>query len=423
MSSFTAYYPTATKIAHNLLHNPELGFKEFTTKQIIVQAIHDIDPNIKIQEFLDTGLKVDFNHGKKRTVGVIAEIDALYQPKHFLANPKTGAAHACGHYTQVVIALAMINELVNNDRLKDFKSNLSFIFTPAEEFVDLAWRKQQKEAGKISFFGGKQEAIKRGVFDDIDCFVSVHAIGEVFHQTTAEIGCDLAGFNFKYFDFYGKASHAAFAPDAGVNAHSIATLFTTALALQRQQVKNPNQIRFNPVMIGQNTESINVIPNHVQMGTDLRYFDLAEAKKLMARFEAAAHGCAHALGGQAKTTTQVGYLPLISNKDMNKLVKQVFQKDDAVQHLIEHRGYTMAGGDVGDVSYIMPTIQIGYGGWTGRIHGTDFKLTDPQYVLSTFPEFVFASTLNIANHLDQVQLYGRSKQDYLDKLASMEAKE
>lgn len=94
--------------------------------------------------------------------------------------------------------------------------------SPSEEFVDLDWRQKQKDEGKLTYYGGKQEAIKQGVFDDIDYCVSVHAIGEQFKNRTIELNCDLAGFNFKYFDFYGKASHAAFAPEAGVNAQSIA---------------------------------------------------------------------------------------------------------------------------------------------------------------------------------------------------------
>ena len=285
----------------------------------------------------------------------------------------------------------------------------------------MEWRKKQKAEGKITYFGGKQEAIKLGVFDDVDYCVSVHAIGEDFERRTIEINCDLAGFNFQYFDFFGKASHAAFAPEEGVNAQSIATLFTTALAFKRQQLKNPNQIRFNPVMIGDNTESINVIPDHVSMGTDIRYFDVEYAQQLMKQFNQAAEGCSLALGGNFKSETQVGYLPLRSNRDMNALVKNVFLRNDKISELIENRGYTMAAGDIGDVSYLMPTIQIGYGGWNGTIHGSDFKLVDPIFVLDIFPEFVFNSILEISNNLNKIRFYHRTRQEYLEQLNKMGA--
>lgn len=420
MGEYTRYYSKLTDIANDLLNNPELGYKELETKEIIENEIHSISLALKPEHYLKTGIKLSFDNHCKYTIGIIAEMDALYQPNHFEANSKTGAAHACGHYTQVAAALAMINDLVKNDRLKEFKTNLSFIFTPSEEFVDLNWREQQKKEGKISFFGGKQEAIKLGVFDDIDCCVSMHAIGEEFHENTVEINCDLAGFNFKYYDFFGKASHAAFAPEAGINAQNMAALFSTALAFQRQQIKNPNQVRYNPVMIGENTESINVIPDHIKMGTDFRYFDLDFAKKALNNFDNAAKGAALALGGKVEIYNQVGYLPLISNRDMNRLVKQVFENDQRITNLIEDRGYTMAAGDIGDVSFLIPTIQIGYGGWSGTIHGKDFKLIDQQFVLEVFPEFVFNSLLNISNNLDQIKLYRRTKEEYLSKMAALE---
>lgn len=421
MSSFQEYYPELQEIAEYLLHNPELGYKEYKTSKKVEAEIVKISTNIKVEHYCRTGLKVIFDNHRPKAIGIIAELDSLYQPAHKYADPETGAAQACGHYTQVTTALALINELVKNDRLKDFGTNLAFIFTPAEEFVDLNWRKRHKLAGDFTYFGGKQEAIKLGVFSDIDYCVSVHAIGEDFERRTIEINCDLAGFNFQYFDFFGKASHAAFAPESGINAQSIATLFTTTLAFKRQQLKNPNQIRFNPVMIGENTESINVISDHVSMGTDLRYFDVEYAQQLMKQFNQAAAGCSLALGGSFKSETQVGYLPLRSNRDMNMLVKNVFLNNDKISDLIENRGYTMAAGDIGDVSYLMPTIQIGYGGWNGTIHGCDFRLVDPIFVFDIFPEFVFNSILEISNNLNKIRFYHRARQEYLEQLNKMGA--
>ena len=419
MSSFQKYYAKLSEIADFLLHNPELGYKEFKTSSKIEAEINKISPELKVEHYLNTGLKVTLTNGSQKTIGIIAEMDSLYQPNHKFADTNTGAAQACGHYTQITTALAIMNEIITNHRLKDFGANLAFIFTPSEEFVDLAWRKQQKEAGKIDYFGGKQEAIKLGIFDDIDYCVSVHAIGEDFDERTIEINCDLAGFNFEYFDFYGKASHAAFAPDAGINAQSIATLFNTALALQRQQIKDPNRIRFNPVIVGENHESINVIPDHIKMGTDLRFFDIDNAQKLMNRFKQAAEGCAAALGGSVESERQVGYLPLISSKSMSAIVKDVFSADEKITGLIENRGYTMAAGDIGDVSFLIPTIQIGYGGWNGTIHGDDFTLVDSEFVLAIFPEFVFNSILKISNNLDQVKTYKKTKEEYLTELEKM----
>lgn len=420
MNYFSEYYPKLTGIADDLFKNPELGYKEFHTSQTVETEILQIYPKANINHFSGTGLRVDFKNGSNKTIAIIAELDSLYQPGHFAANPETGAAQACGHFTQVTTALSIINTLVKSNSINNFGANLAFIFTPAEEYVDLSYRKQLKKEGKISFFGGKQEAIKLGIFDDIDYCISTHAIGEDFDKRTVEIDCNLAGFNFEYFDFRGKASHAGFAPEAGINVENIANLFTTALAYLRQSVKNPNQIRYNPVMISQNEMSINVIPEHIQMGTDLRYFDHNYALELQNKFINAATGCAHALGGKVEIEKQIGYLPLIQSESMNQRVKTVFANTPEIEDIIENRGYVMAAGDIGDISFLMPTIQIGYGGFTGTIHGKDFKLVDKDFVLQIFPEFVYNSILDISNHLSAIKSYRKTRDQYLTTLSKME---
>ncbi|MBA1394336.1 carboxypeptidase, partial [Lactobacillus sp. XV13L] len=149
MSNFQKKYPKIAEIADFLLHNPELGYKECKTSERIEDEIHQISPRLKVEHYLKTGLRVTLPNNKQKTIGIIAEMDSLYQPNHKLADANTGAAQACGHYTQVTTALAIMNEVVANHRLEDFGANLAFIFTPSEEFVDLAWRKQQKETGQI----------------------------------------------------------------------------------------------------------------------------------------------------------------------------------------------------------------------------------------------------------------------------------
>jgi hypothetical protein len=47
-----------------------------------------------------------------------------------------------------------------------------------------------------------------------------------------------------------------------------------------------------------------------------------------------------------------------------------------------------AAGDIGDLSFMMPCIQIGYSGFTGTIHGDDFIDIDPEFIYETFPRFL-----------------------------------
>ncbi len=59
-----------------------------------------------------------------------------------------------------------------------------FIFVPAEEYLDLRYRDELLKNGTIAYYGGKPEAMRLGVFDDIDCAVCVHAIGGEFDKRT-----------------------------------------------------------------------------------------------------------------------------------------------------------------------------------------------------------------------------------------------
>ena len=82
MSSFQEYYPRMRELADYLLNNPELGYKEYKTSEAIEEAIHEITPMVKVEHFCTTGIKVVFNNHQTKTIGIIAELDSLYQPGH-----------------------------------------------------------------------------------------------------------------------------------------------------------------------------------------------------------------------------------------------------------------------------------------------------------------------------------------------------
>ena len=107
------------------------------------------------------------------------------------------------------------------------------------------------------------------MFDDIDAAVCVHAIGGEFEKRTINVNSDLAGFLYKRYTFKGKASHAGFDPFSGSNAYNMSTLFNVATGLSRQQLKDSEMVRINPIVMSSDM-STNVIPNHITVGTDLR---------------------------------------------------------------------------------------------------------------------------------------------------------
>lgn len=410
-------YERIKTLADQIYANPELGYKETKTKQTVIDYLKSVDSDISIEEFSTTGFKTTLGEKKSLHIAFIAELDAVYAPTHFKADPANGAAHNCGHYTQVAIALALYEQLYQTKAYEAFDFQLSFIFVPAEEYLDLPYREQLVNEGTITHYGGKPEAMKLGVFDDIDLGICVHAIGGEFAERTIEINCDLAGFLYKKYHFKGKASHAGFDPFSSVNAYSMSTLFNTAIGLSRQQLDEKQMVRINPIVM-QSDMSTNVIPNHITVGTDLRTQSVDYMQEVAVRLDKAAIGSAQALMGEVATETQMGYLPFQQSRYLSTFVAAAFNKDERIKAMLNNQAISAAG-DIGDLSYMMPCIQVGYSGFTGTIHGDDFIDVDPEFIYNVFPSFLQSVLDEMVGQIDKNQLYKRTYQDYLDVLNTL----
>ena len=108
------------------------------------------------------------------------------------------------------------------------------------------------------------------------------------------------------------------------------------------------------------------------------------AKKL----DNAAKGAALSLSGKVTAETQMGYLPFKQDRYLSEFVMEEFGESPEIEEIITGRAISAAG-DIGDLSYMFPCIQIGYSGFKGTIHGDDFIDEDPEYIFSIFPEFVY----------------------------------
>ena len=117
---------------------------------------------------------------------------------------------------------------------------------PAEEFVELEYRESLRKKGQISYFGGKQELIHRGYFDDVDMSIMFHALD--MGENKALIGPVSNGFIGKKVRFTGKESHAGSAPELGVNALNAATLAMMNIQVQRETFKDSDRVRVHPII-------------------------------------------------------------------------------------------------------------------------------------------------------------------------------
>ncbi len=223
----------------------------------------EVEKNIAV-----TGCKAVVNENKKGPhISILGELDGISCKEHKDAN-EIGASHTCGHNIQIAgmlgAALGLVKsgvldsldgkvsfmatpaeEFIELD-LDSLDGKVSFMATPAEEFIELEYREQLKKKGEITYFGGKQELVKRGYFDDVDMSMMFHSSD--CGDSKALVGPESNGFIGKKVQFIGKESHAGSAPHEGINALNAAMLAINNVNALRETFKESERVRFHPIL-------------------------------------------------------------------------------------------------------------------------------------------------------------------------------
>lgn len=399
------------ELADNLLKHPELGYKEFETKKILVEYLKG--KGFKIEnECFETGFTISIGEGKPH-IGLIAELDAIPTLGHKYANKlDLNAAHACGHHSQCV-AMALAITLLKEEKLN---GKVTLFFTPAEEYTDVNYRKTLIQEKKIKYIGGKINMLESGMFDDVDLFIHLHAMSASNYKFS--IGSSLGCFLYKKITFKGKAAHAAICPSAGINALNEYALFNNAINMLRETFKEEDTIRVHG-FISQGGQTVNSIPEEVIYECYVRSNNEKALIETSKKVDNAANHCALALGGNALIETSPGYLSLFQDKKINEVIYK-YMLDYAHKEEIEIEHASMAAGDIGDISVFKPCVQFGYGGFQGVPHAKDFEVINSELVYISTAEIIYKTVLYLLNNhsfVDEVCKNYQprmSKKDYLE---------
>ena len=359
------------EIAEHLLSHPELGYKESYTSEYVKSQLDAL--GIPYRDGLAlTGVKGKLKGGKSlANVCVIGELDAVTCGTHPAADAATGAAHACGHNVQLAAMLGVAMGL--KDYAAELDGDVTFFAVPAEEFVEMGYRDSLMKDGKIEYFGGKQELIRLGEFDDIDAAMMVHAQGNTPGNEVFVDGGSL-GFVAKTVEFIGKAAHAGGAPHEGINALNAAMAAMMCIHAQRETFRDEDKIRVHPI-ITNGGELVNVVPANVTMETYVRGASFEAIKDASAKVDRAIKGSAYAIGADAEITDFKGYLPLCQDKSLSAIFAANAEMLTPNENI--HYGIDMVGStDMGDLCHLIPAIQPTMGGWSGNLHAKDFAPAD-----------------------------------------------
>ncbi|MDL2328090.1 amidohydrolase, partial [Ruminococcaceae bacterium OttesenSCG-928-A11] len=195
---------------------PETGFKEWKSSAYMAAKFEQMGYTLTLAgdipgftALLDTG-----RPGPR--ICIIGELDSLIVPDHPSADKETGAAHACGHHAQCAALLGVTAAMKGPHALDEMCGSILFACVPAEELIEMEYRKTLCQQGTIRYFSGKVEFMRRGLLDGVDIACMVHnADLEAFQFA---IGPGNNGCIVKSIVYTGVATHAGYSPQKGVNA-------------------------------------------------------------------------------------------------------------------------------------------------------------------------------------------------------------
>ncbi|MDA3733034.1 amidohydrolase [Niameybacter massiliensis] len=376
-------------IAEEIFKNPELGYKEVRTVGEIIKFLEAYNiPYTK--EVAYTGIIATIDSGKEGPhIGLVCDLDAVPTNGHPYCNPQDNGAHTCGHYAQIGVMLGVLGTIKEAGIVEALGGKVSFIGTPAEEFVDFDYRHELMAQGKIKYASGKQEMIHLGVFEDVDLVLSCHTLGTGMPYD-AEIDATLNGFIKKRAVFHGKAAHAGANPSQGINALNAANLAMTGINFLRETFKEEDAIRVH-FMLVEGGQSVNTIPERTTLDMYIRGKSVEAIMNANEKVDRALRAGGLAIGCDVEITDTPGYFPLRQDRNLTKVV------EDNMRHYIQAErilrdGHGFASGDMGDISMIIPTVEIGTGGFVGTMHGKDFQTEDANMAYN-IPIHYFIGTI------------------------------
>ena len=371
--------------------HPEVKYQEFFAAKTLCEFLQA--EGFLVQEGtagIPTAFCASFGQGGP-VIGLLAEYDALEGMSQCAEVDRRcpvqegEAGHGCGHNLLGVGAVGAA--LALRDYLKAGRSGTVKLFgCPAEE------------GGS-----GKTFLARDGAFDDLDAAITWHP-GDT---NSVAYGSNLANCQVAYH-FHGKASHAALSPELGRSALDAVELMNVGVQFLREHIPQGCRVHYAITDAGGKS------PNIVQPKADVLYLmrapQLDQVRSLNQRVDDIARGAALMTG----TTLEIEFIKACSNVLPNKVLGQVMQRnfealgsasydqadrelaakmqavmaekddyyrcivndirDEAVREQLltdadaplyeqvlpfpDQESVGMASSDVGDVSWVCPTVQL-----------------------------------------------------------------
>lgn len=305
------------ELSLKIFNNPETAFKETKASKLLTETLNSYGYRIETGIVgLDTAFRATIGEENGPKIAILAEYDAL-----------AGLGHACGH--NLIAAAAVGAGIGLASVLPRLAGQIQVIGTPAEE------------GG-----GGKVILAEGGIFNGIDAAMMFHPASKnmVLRQSLASSRLKL--------EFIGKASHAAAAPEEGINALDALIATFNNINMLRSTFLPKDRVAGIIINGG---EAANIIPAYTSAEFSIRALRAKRRDELVNRVISCAKAGAEVVGCQVKYEITGGYMDIIPNR----VLANLFQRNlEALGRVVvepdpdERMGST----DMGDVSHIVPAI-------------------------------------------------------------------
>ena len=309
---------TLLATSHDIHANPELLFKEHRASARLADELEG--GGLRVARGvggLATAFRAELDGGEPGpTLAILAEYDAL-----------PGIGHACGH--NIIASSALGAGLALARSGERFPGRVVIIGTPAEE------------GG-----GGKILLAQAGAFDDADAAFMLHPSRSdmVRRSSLASSRIELV--------FHGKASHAAGAPDLGINA--LEAVIQTFVGVNARRLQMRADARVHGI-ITHGGDAVNIIPARAAARFSVRARDRAYQRRLVTMLRQAAEAGATATGARLEWAETRGY----DNTVPNPTIADVMARNMTAlgRPVVEPApNERMGSTDMGDISQILPAI-------------------------------------------------------------------
>ncbi|MFV0254084.1 MAG: amidohydrolase [Beutenbergiaceae bacterium] len=378
--------PRFTRLSDEIWDHPELRWEEHRSLAAQIAAAEEFGGNItRAVGGVPTAFTAQWGTGGP-VIAFLGEYDALASLTQAAASvvrepdpdSQSEAGHGCGHNLlgsgSLLAAVATARQL----QQAGLPGTVRYYGCPAEEGA-----------------AGKTFMVLGGAFDDVDAAITNHPADAMSSSQWNSLAYTQA-----YFRFRGLPSHAGAAPQHGRSALDAAELMNVGVNFLREHMDDSDRIHYAFVDAG--GPSANVVQPTAELYYIVRSPTVARMRALYERVQKVAQGaalmtetdveidfdgaCAELLPNRVleerlhANVTELGGVPFDEAdqqfgrqiaqglppgaeegaRRMRGLAPQSPPYYDAVPPLVDaaHRGQMTGSTDVGDVSWVTPTVQI-----------------------------------------------------------------